>query len=686
MAITALPTPPTRSDPATFAVRGDAFLAALPTFTAEANALQADVNAKQEAVDAAAAAIASVAAQNALDRAATAADVLQTAQDVIDSGANAAITSINVTATHADVVLTHADVVLTHADAAQTALDRAQTGLDRAQTILDRAATTADLAKTTIDKAATSADAAQTALDRAATAADAAQAALIKNNVTALAAEALASATAASQGAGTVTTKALEALNSAAYAQDHAAAAAASAATATAVVTGGTASPVAGPGLLPLSNAEGGFDATWRAAFMSGAIRPTNMSPLPGQLYLTETPTVTGSAFMGLYSASQAAIQVQVNTTSDFSAPAYSSGDQAAGISFVLPYGVVAQNTKYWWRARYKTVTGAYSEWSEATSFTTQSVFGNDYIYAPTATPAAFGDALEGGYYAGQIWNQLVQASDSKTIATGTLVLTVPSMTAMPICYPGQTLEVRSRANPANKMIGVVTGALGTALTLNITSVGGSGTFADWSVMAQYRVIVVPKSTGEASSRMYKNSNTAAPTACQTVAEGYLATAAMVAAGDASVYPAAWFCKNLNIGGKTDWYLPARDELELCWRNLKPTAANNYITADRFDSGINYKTLGSLDDYDPYHGHNLNSSPAGDAYTTTVPSQVTNALFQTGGAQAFAYGSSNYWSSSEYSASVAWFQYWFSSGPGRQGGNGNKASGYYVRAVRRSII
>ena len=49
MAITALPTPPSRSDPATFAARGDAFMTALPTFATEANVLQTDVNAKQAA-------------------------------------------------------------------------------------------------------------------------------------------------------------------------------------------------------------------------------------------------------------------------------------------------------------------------------------------------------------------------------------------------------------------------------------------------------------------------------------------------------------------------------------------------------------------------------------------------------------------------------------------------------------
>ena len=55
MAVTALPTPPSRSVPASFAERGDAFMSALPTFQAEINALQITTNA-QTAADAAASA------------------------------------------------------------------------------------------------------------------------------------------------------------------------------------------------------------------------------------------------------------------------------------------------------------------------------------------------------------------------------------------------------------------------------------------------------------------------------------------------------------------------------------------------------------------------------------------------------------------------------------------------------
>lgn len=51
MPITALPNPPSRSDPANFAERADAFMAALPVFAQEANALQDQVNEAAQAAD-----------------------------------------------------------------------------------------------------------------------------------------------------------------------------------------------------------------------------------------------------------------------------------------------------------------------------------------------------------------------------------------------------------------------------------------------------------------------------------------------------------------------------------------------------------------------------------------------------------------------------------------------------------
>lgn len=414
---------------------------------------------------------------------------------------------------------------------------------------------------------------------------------------------------------------------------------------------------------------------------------PINVSPTAGATGVDAAPTLSGSAYLSLYGVAMSAAQFQVSTVADFATTAISTGDVAGtSTSYAVTAGALVVNTVYYLRVRYKDAEGVYSDWSAPTSFTTALSF-NQYITTPTATPGAFGDAFEGGFYAGMIWNELVQSASSTTVGTGSKVFTVPDMVVTPIVYAGQQLEVRSRANPANKMIGTVTLADGTALTLNITSVGGSGTFSDWSIMSRYRVIVAPKSSGENSSVAYKNADTAAPAATGTLSEGRKATLAMVAADTSTVYPAAHWCKNLSIGGKTDWYLPARDELELCWRNLKPVTDSNYTTADRSSAATpDYQNLGSYGGAETTHGLNKNSAPAGAAYTAGVPAQTAATAFRTGGAEAFVYGADFYLSSTEYNTTIAWVQYWHSSVPGRQLSAVTKVTPRYARAVRRSII
>lgn len=55
-------------------------------------------------------------------------------------------------------------------------------------------------------------------------------------------------------------------------------------------------------------------------------------------------------------------------------------------------------------------------------------------------------------------------------------------------------------------------------------------------------------------------------------------------------HPAAHFCRNLQIGGFNDWYLPSRDELMMLWRNLGPCRKNTpelfrEDAAEAFDTG-----------------------------------------------------------------------------------------------------
>jgi hypothetical protein len=413
-------------------------------------------------------------------------------------------------------------------------------------------------------------------------------------------------------------------------------------------------------------------------------ITPTNVSPTNQATGILETPTLTGSAYYSLYGKTQKSSQWQISTSSGFGTTVYDSNEVVAvGVTHVVPAGNLQVSTKYYWRVRYRDIDNTYSEYSTPTEFDTAAAF-NNFIATPTSTPS-IGASFEGGFYTGLIWNQVTQSATSTAIGTGSKTFTVTD--AAPLFYSGQAVEVRSRANPSTaRMKGTVTASNGTSLTVNVTSVDGSGTLTDWSIMAKYRVIVAPKSSGENSSRQYKNANTAAPSATGTLTEGLKATVAMVADGNSTVYPAAHYCDGLTIGGYSDWYLPARDELELIWRNLKPVTNNNYTTTDKATGATpDYKNLGSLGDTANTHGLNNNSDPQGVAYTSGSPAQTSVAAFQTGGAEAMTFGSNVYWSSTEYSSSSAWDQNYSTGRPGGQDPS-LKGNNFYVRAVRRSII
>ena len=85
-------------------------------------------------------------------------------------------------------------------------------------------------------------------------------------------------------------------------------------------------------------------------------------------------------------------------------------------------------------------------------------------------------------------------------------------------------------------------------------------------------------------------------------------------------------------------YLPSRDELELCYRNLKPTNCSN----DTYFTGTLSGNLRLAT------GTNLNSIPAGAAYTETNPAQTIVTAFRAGSVEAFD-ANSYYWTSTEFS-------------------------------------
>lgn len=138
--------------------------------------------------------------------------------------------------------------------------------------------------------------------------------------------------------------------------------------------------------------------------------------------------------------------------------------------------------------------------------------------------------------------------------------------------------------------------------------------------------------------------------------DGRANTEAMAAAGS----ELAQQVLALSIGGHNDWAIPARDQQELQYRNLKPTARENYCWSR--------------------DGDNPNSLPIGLLYTPESPTKTTVGAFREGGSEAFQ--PTWYWSSSQRSAYLAFIMAF---GVGFQGDSG-KDTELRVRPVRSELI
>jgi hypothetical protein len=177
--------------------------------------------------------------------------------------------------------------------------------------------------------------------------------------------------------------------------------------------------------------------------------------------------------------------------------------------------------------------------------------------------------------------------------------------------------------------------------------------------VATHNLVVAPLASGQTNAA-WKNVNTTTPGADSDI-DGPQNTADMVADGNSTVYPCAHFCNDAVIGGFSDWYMPAKNELEVCYFNLKPST-----TANDTSSGINPNAV-------PARASN---------YTSGTPAQTSAAAFQTGGAEPFV--ASFYWCSTEGSTATTARDQFFNTG--LQGLADKNYSPTRVRAVRRVAV
>jgi hypothetical protein len=174
--------------------------------------------------------------------------------------------------------------------------------------------------------------------------------------------------------------------------------------------------------------------------------------------------------------------------------------------------------------------------------------------------------------------------------------------------------------------------------------------------IATHGLIVAPAASGYNGqvTLVWLTSTSSAPgtdSSFDGVANSAAMTTGQFAAGN--------YCNQLTISGYSDWYLPARYELDIAYENLKPTTTSNSASW-----GIN-----------PY------SVPERTVNRTAgAPAQTSVAAFQSGGAEAFVAGT--HWSSTQFSSANAWR---LSFSDGAQGDT-RKDTSFLVRAFRRFAL
>lgn len=395
---------------------------------------------------------------------------------------------------------------------------------------------------------------------------------------------------------------------------------------------------------------------------------PVISSPANASFGNSRVPALVAGAFVGGASDYHDSSDWQIATDSGFSSVVWQSiSDSTNKTSVLFSGGILDENAFYFARVRYRGVSGRVSEWSSVVMFKTAVIPASPAISSPVnaSTSQSRSLTLVAGDFSGSVedthsssdWQISSDAQFSSIVweASGDIY---NKTSVVPSVYlkASTSYYARVRYNALNGGTSAWSSSVLFTTDTALPSIGsalGGGYYTGTIVISsvKYYVIVSPKASGQAV-RQWKTSNTST-SGTTSVNDGMANSSAM----NNTTHPAAYFCRGLTIGGYTDWYLPSQDELELCYRNLKPGTVSNNTS----------------------WGVNPNSDPVGSYYTTSVPAQTTVAAFRTGGGQDFIIDSTYYWPSTENSSSYCYYQ-GFNTG-GRS--LASKTDSRYARAVRK---
>jgi hypothetical protein len=425
---------------------------------------------------------------------------------------------------------------------------------------------------------------------------------------------------------------------------------------------------------------------------------------------ITREPTISTSAFSVTNgSDTHVSTDWEVIETATNNVVFESANDSSNLTSIDLPAGTLDTNSEYKFRARHRGSSlgaSAFGEVIETTAdiFTDQPTITSptdgetDIGETPTITSSAFNTVNGSDTHVASEW-EITRVSDSVVVfdsgedTTNLTSIDVPAGVldegqesyTVKVRHKGQTfgfsayspdvafttsasfLPAPGDAFAGGFFVGVIDTVAGTIDSQD-----------DYQTGERYALVVAPKSLEDSTNPPWDSQDRTGEAGSFTRWDGLSSTDSILAKNDAS-YEAFEHIRSIRSSdpvpsdGGSDWYLPAMDELELIYRNLKPVTADNFT----FDSTRVFPGQHNS-------GFNPSSDPTGSAYTATgEPFQTSVTDFQNGGAEAVDL--ERYWSSTDADeGGSAWNQIFTKSGSeGKQLALFKDLTSRSVRPVRR---
>lgn len=404
-------------------------------------------------------------------------------------------------------------------------------------------------------------------------------------------------------------------------------------------------------------------------------VPPTVTSPSAGQTNVLLEPSLAANSFKTepLGTDTHQATNWQVASDAGFTNIVAQSLNDTLNLTAWKVTPQLGTGQTYYVRVQYIGASYGASGYSSTVSFTTVDQNTAPTILEPTngetmvgenpvITASAFSSAVEETHESTDwevrltsdnsvVWQSLNDTDNLVSITVPTGNLEVSTQYTVRVRYVGSVLGASQWAS-----VGFTTDD---SFGLKAGEPLGGGYYAGANIVVggtSYALVVAPKAMGgESESPLLWEwvVDPDVPGATSTN-DGRSNTAAIVAAGGSSSSVAAGFCNNLSINGYSDWHLPSKDELEICYRYLKPTTQANITSS----------------------GANPNSVPTNSNYTSSNPIQTSSTLFKAGGGEDFT--SDSCWTSTQVSAGNAWRQFFDNGGQY----SSVKSLSYYARAVR----